>query len=132
MLEFVKSLISEYEVGEDKTHFAVVTFAKYAMVRVTLGDQNYHSYTALAELIEKMKHDKLKSPTRIDRAVKAANTKIFVPGAGDRSDSPNIMVLFADGNTNKASNSMADSLSSLEVCSKDTFNNKRTFQNNII
>jgi len=104
MLDSVKSLIDKYDVGEDKTHFSIVTYAKIAEVRVSLDDPKYYSNEALEELLDEMKeNDKLGSPTRTDVALKTVGEKVFVEKNGDRPESPNIMIVFTDGKTHKSS-----------------------------
>ena len=67
MLDLIKSLIYKYDVGQDKTHFSIITYAGKAKIRVSLDDPKYHSKEALEILLEEMKaKDKLGSPTRTD------------------------------------------------------------------
>ena len=116
MLDAVKSLIDKYDVGEDKTHFSIVTYAKNAKVRVSLDNPAYHSNEKLKELLDLMKtNDKLGSPTRTDVALKTVGEEVFVEGKGDRPESPNIMIVFTDGNTHKSSKPYDTVIPTLEV-----------------
>ena len=116
MLDSIKSLIDKYDVGEDKTHFSIVTYAKKAEVRVSLDDPKYHSNEALKELLDDMKkNDKLGSPTRTDVALKTVGEEVFVAENGDRPESPNIMIVFTDGNTHKTSKPYDTVIPALEV-----------------
>ena len=116
MLDSIKSLIDKYDVGEDKTHFSIVTYAKKAEVRVSLDDPKYHSSEALKELLDDMKkNDKLGSPTRTDVALKTVGEEVFVAENGDRPESPNIMIVFTDGNTHKTSKPYDTVIPALEV-----------------
>ena len=116
MLDSIKSLIDKYDVGEDKTHFSIVTYAKKAEVRVSLDDPKYHSNEALKDLIDDMKkNDKLGSPTRTDVALKTVGEEVFVAENGDRPESPNIMIVFTDGNTHKTSKPYDTVIPALEV-----------------
>ena len=116
MLDSIKSLIDKYDVGEDKTHFSIVTYAKNAKVRVSLDDPKYHSKEALKELLDDMKEkDKLGSPTRTDVALKTVGEEVFVAENGDRPESPNIMIVFTDGNTHKSSEPYETVIPDLEV-----------------
>ena len=119
MLESVKKLISQYDVGEDKTHFSIVTYAGDAEVRVSLDDPKYHSEEALQQLLDEMiDKDKLGSPTRTDKALKLVGEEVFVPRKnGDRPKSPNIMIIFTDGGTHKNSEPYDTVLPTLEVSS---------------
>ena len=116
MLDSIKSLIDKYDVSEDETHFSIVTYAKDAKVRVSLDDPKYHSNEALEELLDDMKeNDKLGSPTRTDVALKTVGEKVFVAENGDRPESPNIMIVFTDGNTHKSSEPYDTVIPALEV-----------------
>ena len=118
MLESVKKLISQYDVGEDKTHFSIVTYAGDAEVRVSLDDPKYHSEEALHQLLDEMiDKDKLGSPTRTDLALKKVGEEVFVEKKGDRPKSPNIMIIFTDGGTHKSSEPYDTVLPTLEVSS---------------
>ena len=116
MLDSVMALISQYDVGEDKTHFSIVTYAKDAQVRVSFDDLKYQSKAALRALIEEMKKkDKLGNPTRTDNALKVVGEKVFDEKNGDRPESPNVMIIFTDGGTHKSSKPYSTVLPTLEV-----------------
>ena len=116
MLDSIKSLIDTYDVGEDKTHFSIVTYAKDAEVRVSLDDPKYHSNEALEDLLDEMKEkDKLGSPTRTDVALKTVGEEVFVGENGDRQESPNILIVFTDGKTSKSSQPYDTVIPKLEV-----------------
>ena len=116
MLDSIKSLIDKYDVGEDKTHFSIVTYAKKAEVRVSLDDPKYHSNEAPKDLLDDMKkNDKLGSPTRTDVALETVGEEVFVAENGDRPESPNIMIVFTDGNTHKTSKPYDTVIPALEV-----------------
>ena len=116
MLDSVMALISQYDVGRDKTHFSIVTYAKDAQVRVSFDDLKYQSKAALRVLIEEMKKkDKLGNPTRTDNALKVVGEKVFDEKNGDRPESPNVMIIFTDGGTHKSSKPYSTVLPTLEV-----------------
>ena len=116
MLDSVMALISQYDVGEDKTHFSIVTYAKDAKVRVSFNDPKYQSKAALRALIEEMKKkDKLRNPTRTDNALKVVGEDVFNEKNGDRPESPNVMIIFTDGGTHKSSKPYNTVLPTLEV-----------------
>lgn len=118
MLDSIKDLISQYDVGEDKTHFSIVTYAGDAEVRVSLNDPKYHNKEELLKLLDKMKAtDKLGSPTRTDKALKIVGEEVFVEKNGDRPKSPNIMIIFTDGGTHKSSKPYNTVIPTLEVSS---------------
>ena len=116
MLDSVKSLIDKYDVGDSETHFSIVTYDKDAKVRVSLNDKEYHSKEALQNLLDEMKeNDKLGSPTRTDKALKIVGEEVFVEENGDRSESPNVMIVFTDGNTHKSSEPYDTVIPTLQV-----------------
>ena len=116
MLESVKSLIDKYDVGDEKTHFSIVTYSGDAKVRVGLDDKEYHSKEALKKLLDEMKKsDKLGNPTRTDKALKTVGEEVFVEENGDRPESPNIMIVFTDGNTHNSSKSYDTVIPILQV-----------------
>nr|XP_058952512.1 coadhesin-like [Pocillopora verrucosa]XP_058952513.1 coadhesin-like [Pocillopora verrucosa]XP_058952514.1 coadhesin-like [Pocillopora verrucosa]XP_058952515.1 coadhesin-like [Pocillopora verrucosa]XP_058952516.1 coadhesin-like [Pocillopora verrucosa] len=115
MLDSVMALISQYDVGEDKTHFSIVTYAKDAQVRVSFDDPKYQNKAALRALIEEMKEkDKLGNPTRTDNALKVVGEDVFNEKNGDRPESPNVMIIFTDGGTHKSSEPYSAVLPTLE------------------
>jgi len=83
---------------------------------VSLDDSDYHSNEALEDLLDKMKEkDKLGSPTRTDVALKTVGEEVFVARNGDRPESPNILIVFTDGNTHKNSEPYDKVIPALEV-----------------
>ena len=116
MLDAVKKLVSKFKVGEDQTHFSIITYAGDPELRVKLNDKKYHSNDALQKFLDDMKNnDKLGSPTRTDKALKMVGEDVFVSENGDRPKSPNIMIIFTDGGTHKSSESYDTVLPKLEV-----------------
>ena len=116
MLESVRTLISKYDVGPDKTHIAIVTFAGKATVRASLDEEKFQNQKGLNDLIDDMKaNDKLARPTRPDLALEAVN-EVFSIGNGDRPDSPNVMIFFTDGGKHKHSKPYSEVIPPLEVC----------------
>ena len=116
MLDSVMALISQYDIGEEKTHFSIVTYAKGAKVRVSFDNLKHQNKAALRALIEKMKKkDKLGNPTRTDNALKVVGEDVFNEKNGDRPESPNVMIIFTDGGTHKSSKPYSTVLPTLEV-----------------
>ncbi|XP_027051590.1 sporozoite surface protein 2-like [Pocillopora damicornis] len=115
MLDSVMALISQYDIGEEKTHFSIVTYAKGAKVRVSFDNLKHQNKAALRALIEKMKKkDKLGNPTRTDNALKVVGEDVFNEKNGDRPESPNVMIIFTDGGTHKSSKPYSTVLPTLE------------------
>ena len=96
--EALSLLLEKFEISEDKTHVSLETFSRNAQVHNKFNDPNFWSYAALLDLIEKS-IDKLKSPTRLDFALKEANGTMFTVENGDRPGVPNVLVVSTDGRT---------------------------------
>ena len=117
MLESVRTLISKYNVGPDKTRVSIVSFAGDATVRASLDDPEFHNKVGLNDLIDDMKtEDKLGNPTRTDVALEVVNNEVFTVENGDRPDSPDVMIVFTDGGKHEDSKSYSEILPPLVVC----------------
>jgi len=97
MLDSIKNFTSMFNVGKEKTHIAVVSFAGNAKVRASLKSRKAHSKDRLKNLLDTMKKDKLSQPTRTDKALEVVFQKVFTKARGDRPNSPDIVVVFTDG-----------------------------------
>ena len=116
MLESVRTLISKYNVGPDKTRISIVTYANRAKVRVGFDDMKLQSQEGLNKRLDEMKaKDKLGNPTRTDLALELVGNQVFNAKNGDRPDSPNVMIVFTDGATHKSSKPYSKVLPVLEV-----------------
>ena len=99
---FLLQVTDSLHISPETTHEAVFTFARWPKVLNTFNDSKYHSNEAMHMLIDGIDSN-LRSPTRTDRALEAANDKLFTLGGGDRPDFPNSLVLFTDGRTHSDS-----------------------------
>lgn len=116
MLESVRTLISKYHVGPDKTRVSIVTYHNKGQVRASFDDAKYQSQKGLNDLLDEMKaKDKLGNPTRTDIALEVVNKEVFNTKNGDRPDSPNVMIVFTDGATHKKSKPYSQVLPPLVV-----------------
>ena len=116
MLESVRTLISKYHVGPDKTRISLVTYHNNGKVRVSFDDAKLQSQKGLNDLLDEMKaKDKLGNPTRTDIALEVVNKEVFNTKNGDRPDSPNVMIVFTDGATHKKSKPYSQVLPPLVV-----------------
>lgn len=111
---FLLELVDALNVGPDSTHAAVILFAKTAKVLNTFNNNDYYSSEALRHLIESIP-DELGSRTFIDRALEAANDKLFTEEGGDRPKFPNLLVLLTDGRTNNNSKNFSEITPLLKV-----------------
>ena len=111
---FLLEITDSMDISPVTTHEAVITFANYPKVLNTFGDVSYYSNENMSILVYKI-DDKLSHPTRIDRALEAANEQLFTKEGGDRPDFPNSLVLLTDGKTHKDSKPYDKIIPLLEV-----------------
>ena len=101
MKQALALLVQKFDIAEDKTHVSLETFNKKAKVLNKFNDPNYWSVNALTDLIN-TSIDNLKSPTRLDYALKEANGTMFSEANGDRPGERNVLVVFTDGRTHES------------------------------
>ena len=102
MKEFLVRLASEFEVSEEGSHVALITYHREATVLNTFAKASSYNKQDLLDLIHGIPM-KLSSPTRTDRALMAAEEHLFTAAGGDRPEAPNVLVLLMDGRTHNAS-----------------------------
>ena len=102
MKEFLVRLASEFEVSEEGSHVALITYHREATVLNNFTKASSYNKQDLLDLIHGIPM-KLSSPTRTDRALMAAADHLFTAAGGDRPEAPNVLVLLTDGRTHKAS-----------------------------
>lgn len=96
--EALSLLLQEFDISADKTHVSLETFSKKAQVHNKFNDPKYWSNDAILDLVQTI-ISKLKSPTRLDYALKEANSTMFTEANGDRPGERNVLVVFTDGRT---------------------------------
>ena len=101
--EALTDLVQKFDISEDKTHVSLETFHKKATVHNRFNDPTYWSVNAVIDLINDNINN-LRSPTRLDRALQAADNKMYTSAYGDRSGEVNVLVVFTDGRTQDATN----------------------------
>ena len=79
------------------------TFDRSATVHNRFNDPAFWSVNAVIDLIN-ANINNLRSPTRVDRALVAANNIMFTEANGDRSGAVSVLVVFTDGRTQDATN----------------------------
>ena len=102
MKKFLEKLASEFEVSEEGSHVALITYHREATVLNTFAKASSYNKQDLLDLIHGIPM-KLSSPTRTDRALMAAADYLFTAAGGDRPEAPNVLVLFTDAKTHKDS-----------------------------
>ena len=111
---FVLELCDALIIGPEATHTGVILFDKTPEVLNTFADSEYYSGGSVHRLVQSIP-DNLGSRTYIDRALKAANDKLFTEEGGDRPEFPNVLILLTDGRTNSESEPFSTIIRSLEV-----------------
>ena len=111
---FLLQISDAMVISPDRTHEAVITYDNVSTVLNTFDERQYHSNEAMHMLIDNIDTE-LGSPTRTDRALVAADDKLFTVIGGDRPNFRNVLVLFTDGKTNPASQPYDEIIPSLEV-----------------
>ncbi|KAL9968587.1 hypothetical protein ACROYT_G020696 [Oculina patagonica] len=99
---FLLELIAAMHIGPDATHTGIITFNRKPKVLSTFADVKMHSNQAVHEFIAKMSVV-LGDRTFTDKALMAADNKLFTEEGGDRPKFPNVLILLTDGRTNPKS-----------------------------
>ncbi len=111
---FLLQLIDAMHIGPNATHTGIITFNRKPKVLSTFADVEMHSNQAVHEVVTKMPVD-LGDRTFIDKALLAANNRLFTEGGGDRPKFPNVLILFTDGRTNPRSKPFSEITPLLKV-----------------
>ena len=94
----VNSLVDDPGVSTFGNHFAIGTFASAASINNNFKDPNYYNAKNLTAVVEeKFSYVPEEGGTRIDIALNKAETKLFVPRAGDRPNAENVLLVITDG-----------------------------------
>ena len=111
---FVLQIVDAMDIRLDGTHAAFVLFSKYVTILNTFNDSAFYSNEAAHNLIANSPDD-LGSKTFIDRALEAANDKLFSEEGGSRAYVPKVILLFTDGRTNPSSKPIEEIVRKLKV-----------------
>ena len=114
MISAVDDFTHFFVIGENKTRFAIITFANHATVRVDFSNVFYQNQENLSKLLKLMKNDKLSSPTRTDRALAKAG-EVFTESYGERSIAPDALIVLTDGKTHQDSGKFEKVVQPIEV-----------------
>ena len=90
VLDFLKKVISEFNVGPDGTHVAVVAYSTNPKLEFPFNVVSGDQITAeeYGKRIDRIRFQR--GYTYIDKALKLANEQVFVTSAGMRSDVPKV------------------------------------------
>ena len=99
---FLLQLIAAMHIGPDATRTGIIVFNRSPKVLSTFADKQFYSNDAVHQFIAKMSVV-LGDRTFIDKALLAADRKLFTEEGGDRPKFPNVLILLTDGRTNPKS-----------------------------
>lgn len=90
VLDFLKKIINEFNVGPDGTHVAVVAYSTNPKLEFPFNAVSGDQITAeeYGKRIDNIRFQR--GYTYIDKALKLANEQVFVTSAGMRSDVPKV------------------------------------------
>ena len=93
MLNFLKEIINEFNVGPDGTHVAVVAYSTRAVLEFTFNAFSGSDITAenYAKRIDRIRFQR--GFTYIDKALKMADEQVFTSSAGMRPSVPKVLKL---------------------------------------
>jgi Mg-chelatase subunit ChlD len=104
MLQFVKSMASNFPIGSDKVRIGVETFSSRPYTEFNLNKNLDHASVATA-----IDHISYKSGgTNTGTALKDMYTKMFTAPNGDRPGVPNIAIVVTDGRSNNRPSTLAE------------------------
>ena len=90
LLDFLKKVINEFNIGPDGTHVAVVAYSTNPKLEFPFNAVSGDEITAeeYGKRIDRIRFQR--GFTYIDKALKLANEQVFVTSAGMRSDVPKV------------------------------------------
>ena len=92
----IKDLLGNLTISASETHVSLETFSFEGTLHNQFKDEAFQSQEAMFDLIDSS-IDKLRSPTRLDLAIKLANESMFTEESGDRLGVRSVMVIYTDG-----------------------------------
>ena len=99
---FLLELLDAMHIGPNSTHIGVIAFNRKPKVLSTFANEMLYSRDAAHDFIAKMSLV-LGDRTFTDKALMAANSRLFTEARGDRPKIPNVLILLTDGRTNPKS-----------------------------
>ena len=128
MMNSLLMFLPLFNIGEEKIHSSVVTFAANPEVRIHFNEAYSKSFDLLKQALMFMKdNDKLGKPTRTDKAIKVAGMEVFNETNGDRSNAPDVSIVLTDGKTHDDSEPFSEVLKPIKVKVKAESNSLKTF-----
>ena len=111
--EFVANLVGHLTISAQGTHVGVISYASTPSLQFNFAKAEYHNLGALQAAIRGVKFTG--GGTRTDLALEMASNHLFTPGAGDRNQATNVLIVLTDGKTNRGSKPYIDVLKPLQV-----------------
>jgi len=93
MKSFVSQLVGGFEIEHNNTRVGVVTYSSGIGESFQLN--NYSTVDDVQDAISSLSYSG--GPSRTDEALEYVRTTILTTSNGDRSDVPNVVVVFTDG-----------------------------------
>lgn len=97
--DFIKRVIDNINVAEDQTNIAFITYADQARLHFNLD--RYHARLHLKQAVDNITYAPTGASNLAD-ALRLARQEVFVPGRGDRSDLPNIIIVVTNRGSSNA------------------------------
>ena len=91
--EFIKAFISDANIDTGEARVGLLTFSNDADIQFNLDD--YADRVSMIDAVDQVPY--VKGSTNTADALEVAREDMFTSGNGDRSDMPNVIVLFTDG-----------------------------------
>ena len=107
-------LLQRFDISTDESHVSFLTFTEKSTLHNAFNNPKYHSQDTISALISN-NIKKLRSPTRLDGAIKAAKEQIFTSENGMRPDVGQAMVLYTDGKSHADSEEFRRDVAALKV-----------------
>jgi Mg-chelatase subunit ChlD len=97
MKQFAGSIAESFSISQTEARFATLIYSRDAEVRFKF--ERYDTATQVVDAIGDMPH--LRSDTRIDRALKKAQTELFSLNGRVRTRRPMVLIVFFDGDVSR-------------------------------
>lgn len=111
--KFVRTLVHRFQISSQGTRVGIIAYQSNSYLAVKFGDLQSQNPSAMNAVIDKIGYTG--GGTRTDIALEMANSRLFSPVGGDRSDKANVLVVITDGKTNHGSKAYSTVLAPLIV-----------------
>ena len=94
--EFLRTQFTRGTIGRNGTRVGVVKFDHKTSILVDFNDKRSYMRYELVEMLENTSSNVV-FETRFDKALEEVSTSLFSAKGGERTDFPNVLVIFTDG-----------------------------------